>query len=1291
MTTVLRSQFLPTSFEIHQGFALVGHVIKTLPLFLAECMMVCQDTLSCFSVNVYKDGNGECVLFDFENGLDGWTQTGTAFKNQPTYGDNPLFRGSARSNHKGDWWIGTYENRPSPSHPAGEETILKTVFVWSNGFIVYMLWVVEWSTICSRHPCQHGGECILHGGPYEYVCNCTGGYAGRNCEKKCVLFDFENGLDGWTQTGTAFKNQPTYGDNTFLRTKTLRSNHRGDWWIATYENRPSPSHPAGVATYDGPQGTMTSPKFIIKGTALTFLIGGGNDIKTERVELLIEGAVIAQATGLNTPTMAKKSFDVTSYRGQIAQLRFIDGSSSGWGHITVDQFEDSIYYNIGEVAHDFVVSLKKWFEEQHIVNSFDSWHECVLFDFENGLDGWTQTGTAFKNQPTYGDNSLFRGQGRSNHKGDWWIGTFENRPSPSHPAGKEVGDGPKGTMASPKFIIKGTALTFLIGGGNDIKYERVQLLIEGAVIAKATGSNSESMARKSFDVTSYRGQIAQLRVIDGSSSGWGHINVDHFEDSICMETSTNTMKERNSNKIPNNLPQLQNLIKRDAESYKEEFLQQYRHYQSNLQIFNLNPSNPSKTLQELVTFLCQVAHCYAEELGQLPQDIKDLLHKHHSVMDSELRMTLCKALILLRNKDLLSPTSLLELFFKLFRCPDKLLRQVLYNHIVTDIKNINAKHRNNKVNNTLQNFLYTMLKDSNAVAAKKSLDVMIELYRRNVWKDAKTVNVITTACFSPVSKVLAIGYLLLLLYYFNVFRPVASIEATNNALILVAALKFFLGNDDSKDDSDSDSEPEKPTAKQLLHASGVKKKNSKKKKKIEKALSVLRKQKKKHKTSPVNFSALHLINDPQGFAERLFKQLEVATCRFEIRIMMMNLISRLIGIHQLFLFNFYPFLQRYLQPHQREVTKLLTCFAQACHELVPPEVIEAGVKTIANNFVTERNSHEVMAVGINALREVCTRCPLVMTDTLLQDLSQYKKSKDKSVMMASKSLIQLFRSLNPELLHKKDRGKPTESTREMKTLQYGAVDSKDYIPGAEILDEEPTEKDDNNQDNVIDVIADEWESADDDSDGEWIDIRHSSDEEIQQNEDEDKEDKKVEEEDDEEEEEEDNDSDDDDAKSENNKDSVEDIHKANKKTAQDDENKAKASKMSQMRILTDEDFKKIRQNQMVKELQPQVGKNRKRPASADTSQQSERSELVSLDNIEQIYKKRKHDKASRLETVLEGRKDRPKFAGKKKTKMNEHASTTNKEKRRTKNFMMMRHNRNVRGKVKRSFRDKQVH
>lgn len=47
-----------------------------------------------------------------------------------------------------------------------------------------------------------------------------------------------------------------------------------------------------------------------------------------------------------------------------------------------------------------------------------------------------------------------------------------------------------------------------------------------------------------------------------------------------------------------------------------------------------------------------------------------------------------------------------------------------------------------------------MLKDSNGIAAKISLDIMIELYNKNVWKDAKTVNVIVTACFSKIPKVM---------------------------------------------------------------------------------------------------------------------------------------------------------------------------------------------------------------------------------------------------------------------------------------------------------------------------------------------------------------------------------------------------------------------------------------------------------------------------------------------------------------------------------------------------------
>lgn len=673
------------------------------------------------------------------------------------------------------------------------------------------------------------------------------------------------------------------------------------------------------------------------------------------------------------------------------------------------------------------------------------------------------------------------------------------------------------------------------------------------------------------------------------------------------------MSGRQNNKLPNNLPQLQNLIKRDPQSYVDEFLQQYRHYQSNVQIFKLQPDKPNKDLAELVMFLAQVAHCYLQHLSTFPQELSELLLSYHTILEPDLRMTFCKALILLRNKDLIDPSGLLELFFELLRCHDKLLRKSLYTHIVTDIKNINAKHKNNKVNTTLQNFMYTMLRDSNPIAAKISLDVMVELYKRNIWNDAKTVNVVTTACFSKVTK------------------------------ILVTGLKFFLGRDeDEKNESDSESETEGPSVRDLKVRYSTGKKSTKNKKKLEKAMKVLKKHKKKRKAEVFNFSAIHLIHDPQDFSEKLFKQLEDSKERFEVKIMMMDLISRLVGIHELFLFNFYPFIQRFLQPHQREVTKILLCAAQASHQLVPPEIIEPVIMTIANNFVTDRNSGEVMTVGINAIKEVTARCPLAITEDLLQDLAQYKTHKDKNVMMSARALIQLFRSLNPQMLHKKDRGRPTEASAEAKIKDYGQLEAKDYIPGAEVLEVEEENKEGEEDE-------DGWESAsisDDDEDGEWVDVHHSSDE-----------------------------------------DTAEVAEKLQSMPVE--ERKARAAAVSGSRLLTQDDFKKIRLAQMAKEIDAAPGKGQKRKAGDSDDERDGRGELLSLRNIEKLHKKPKADKETRLATAMAGRTDRKEFV-KKRTRLNPHASTSNKEKRRTKNFMMMRYSQNVRTKGKRSFREKQV-
>ena len=68
----------------------------------------------------------------------------------------------------------------------------------------------------------------------------------------------------------------------------------------------------------------------------------------------------------------------------------------------------------------------------------------------------------------------------------------------------------------------------------------------------------------------------------------------------------------------------------------------------------------------------------------------------------------------------------------------------------------------------------------------------------------------------------------------------------------------------------------------------------------------------KEKSDPTkySFSALHLVHDPQGFAEKLYKKMEGLKEKFEVKLLYLDLISRLIGTHQLFLLNYYPFISR---------------------------------------------------------------------------------------------------------------------------------------------------------------------------------------------------------------------------------------------------------------------------------------------------------------------------------------------------------------------------------------------
>uniref|UniRef100_A0A804HTC6 Protein SDA1 n=1 Tax=Musa acuminata subsp. malaccensis TaxID=214687 RepID=A0A804HTC6_MUSAM len=74
----------------------------------------------------------------------------------------------------------------------------------------------------------------------------------------------------------------------------------------------------------------------------------------------------------------------------------------------------------------------------------------------------------------------------------------------------------------------------------------------------------------------------------------------------------------------------------------------------------------------------------------------------------------------------------------------------------------------------------------------------------------------------------------------------------------------------------------------------------------------------------------------------------------------------------------------------------------------------------------------------------------LMNEDLLQDLVLYKKSHEKAVSSAARSLITLFREICPSLLVKKDRGRPVNPKARPKA--YGEVSIATDVPDIELLE-----------------------------------------------------------------------------------------------------------------------------------------------------------------------------------------------------------------------------------------------
>ncbi|MGI6164809.1 MAG: GH116 family glycosyl hydrolase [Limnochordia bacterium] len=154
-----------------------------------------------------------------------------------------------------------------------------------------------------------------------------------------------------------------------------------------------------------------------------------------------------------------------------------------------------------------------WDELQKARDGEGRWNIVLFEDFEKETyEQWSVFGNAFGTGPQAG--TATGQQPVTGYRGRRLVNSFNPN------------DGPQGRLVSDEFIIGHRYINFLIGGGQDPTRLCVNLLVEGDVVRTATGKNQEALEPCVWEVSEFAGMKGQLEIVDLSSGGWGHINVD---------------------------------------------------------------------------------------------------------------------------------------------------------------------------------------------------------------------------------------------------------------------------------------------------------------------------------------------------------------------------------------------------------------------------------------------------------------------------------------------------------------------------------------------------------------------------------------------------------------------------------------------------------------------------------------------------------------------------------------------------------------------------------------------
>lgn len=266
----------------------------------------------------------------------------------------------------------------------------------------------------------------------------------------------------------------------------------------------------GFLDHDWPLGKMTSPEFTVDSAYLNFLVGGGNHPH-------VPGGQLA-----NDPPAGTLLWD---------GFEFPDGTSladTGWS-MTGD-FATEPWRNPSTAGGDYYIGRKR----------INSWEGGPRGDDNQG----TMTSPAFE---VTGDHLSMLVGGGKRTDGSLEVQLLVDGEVVRRLTGPEGGS--LNWQSWDVSDLRGRQAQLRVwdktgGGWGHLTLDHVvmgevaatprsdetavNLVVDGEVVASATGANSEYLDWQSFDLRPFAGKTAHLEIVDNNRFGWGHILADEF-------------------------------------------------------------------------------------------------------------------------------------------------------------------------------------------------------------------------------------------------------------------------------------------------------------------------------------------------------------------------------------------------------------------------------------------------------------------------------------------------------------------------------------------------------------------------------------------------------------------------------------------------------------------------------------------------------------------------------------------------------------------------------------------